>query len=353
VGRRAALLVVLCALGPASAARAGTWKVGTGASSCDGPCNFHDANSGGAGFGIHEAMTSLEVLPGDTVLVWPGTYPAKVTMKSGVVLVSRSGPEATIILGSAGAEPGIFLVDTDPATAVLGFTLTWDASDDGLGGGVAAYIASGTIRDNVFRASKAGIGAGIYLQSSDILVENNLFLINNASAGGGAVAVSGGDPTIRGNTFSGNYAPLAFEGAALYVTGSDLVFERNIVHGSQGGGAVFCGGGNMPTIECNLFWNNPFGAFAGQCVDSVGTSGNLAQDPLFCNVGAGHFGVCADSPALTGACGTIGYVSPAGNCPPCMPTAVGASLEAASWGRVKSLYRGTGAAPRPASRARK
>jgi hypothetical protein len=328
-------LVVLSAV----AAEAGTWQVGRDPGDCPGGCNFHDLNSG-LGQGITDAMVSLEVLPGDTVLVYPDggrPYSGKVTMKSGVVLTSAGGPAVTMILGNAGAEAAIFMVATDPLTEVSGFTFTWGSGGDGLGAGVAAWVASGRIRNNVFFDNAAGEGSAVYMQScNDFIVENNLFLANNSTAGGGAVAISGGAPTVRRNTFTANYTPFGFEGASLYAAGSSFTFERNIVHGSRGAAAIFCASGNTPTISCNLFWDNPFGAFAGQCVDSVGTSGNISGDPLFCP-GDGNFGLCADSPALTAPCGPIGYLPPTGHCAACGPPP--SAIAVSTWGHIKSLYR--------------
>lgn len=339
--RSFAAAVAVLIVGTACPGEAGTWRVGRAQNDCSPPCHWYDGHPqvSDPGFAIRAAMLSPSVLPGDTVKVWPGSYPAKVSMKSGVVLISNSGPATTTFLGSAGLEPGLFILAADPATAVIGFTFRWDASIAGNGGGIGAYVSSGTIRDNVFRQGRAGSGSGIYLQTSNMVVENNLFVSNTCAAGGGTVAVSGGSPTIRNNTFTANSAPFGLEGASIYSVGSDLLIERNIVHGSIGASAVFCGTGNHPTVSCNLFWNNPLGAFGGQCVDSVGTSGNIAADPLFCNAGAGNYGLCTDSPALTGPCGAIGYASPGGNCAACGATSVSVVLEAVSWGRLKALYR--------------
>ncbi|MFN8176637.1 MAG: hypothetical protein U0167_01825 [bacterium] len=331
------LVLALVAAGPAGA---GTWRVGVNAGDCPGGCNWSCQNVPTCGDQIAVAMLSPEVLPGDTVMVWPGTYGVhSVTMKSGIVLISAQGPANTIIQGGRTAEGAITYVGMDANSAVLGFTFTWDAGENGLGGGIAAYVSSGKIQNNVFVSNSAGIGSGLYLQACDLTLSNNLFVNNSCAAGGGTIAISGGAPTIRRNTFSGSSAPFGFEGATLYSNGSDFVFDRNIVQGSLGASAVFCGSGNHPSLSCNIFWQNALGAFAGQCVDSVGTSGNVAQDPRFCNPSARNFGFCADSPALTGPCGAIGYASPGGNCPACIPTAASATMELATWGRLKAAYR--------------
>jgi hypothetical protein len=108
---------------------------------------------------------------------------------------------------------------------------------------------------------------------------------------------------------------------------------------AQGGAGIFCAGTQNAQIACNILWNAQFGAFGGTCGDALGTEGNVTADPLFCNPSILDFGVCADSPALGGPCGVVGYVSPGGNCPDCGPTSASASLEPSSWGRMKARYK--------------
>jgi hypothetical protein len=155
------------------------------------------------------------------------------------------------------------------------------------------------------------------------------------------IAVSGGAPVIENNTIMTSLSAFGNEAAALYGTGSDFTFRNNIVVDSRGAAAVYCGGGNLPTIECNLFFDNELSTFGGQCPDSTGTSNNFSADPLLCDPTNGNFGLCIFSPAINHpTCGRIGYVSPFGDCGSCtVPTSVSAGLEAASWGRVKVLYR--------------
>ena len=284
-------------------------------------------------------MIDTRVVPGDTVLVWPGDYGVRFLMKSGVVLRSAQGPEFTRILGAGGADPAITFIACSPSTAVEGFTFIWDGGPSSFGGAIGVFVSEGTIRDNFIRDSTAGIGSGLYLQSSTVTVENNLFFSNDTQSGAGVVAISGGAPVLRGNTFFGSTIPFGLQGADIYAVGTDFTLDRNILANSRGGPAIFCDGSNNPVVTCNMFWDNEFGAFAGSCVDSTGASGNQSADPLFCDPSTLEFGFCLDSPALSGPCGVVGYVAPTGNCPACASTPVGASLVGTSWGRVKARYR--------------
>lgn len=334
----------------AAATDAGTWTVGRLASDCDCPpqnpncCNFHD-NSIGAevGGGIELALKSPSVIPGDTVLVWPGSlsggYTIKFTMKSGVTLLAKGYPDSTVVIqGFAGGEPAIRMTACSEVTEISGFTISWDAGSTALGGGLSAYVSSGKIRNNTFSGCRGGVGAAVYLQTSQLELENNLFVDNECLTGGGVLAISGGMPLIRNNTFSGSLATFGAEGSAIYATGSDFLFLNNVVHDSQGASAIFCGGLNSPTLSCNLFFDNQLGGFGGQCPDSTGTSGNFIADPLFCSAPPDPFAFCADSPALIGPCGAIGFQSPYGTCAPCA-TGIAATLRSESWGRIKAGYR--------------
>jgi hypothetical protein len=324
----------------ATDAPAGTWKVGRNATDCPGGCHFHDGTiGGGVGEGIHSAMNSPNVLPGDTVQVWPGDYSRRFEMKSAVTLVSALGPEVTTIRGSSGAVPGVSMSETNSATVVDGFTFRWVAGPASFGGAIGTFAASGTIRNNIFSGSKAGLGAGVYIQVSDVVVENNLFIQNETLSGGGTISISGGTPVIRNNSFHANVIPFGHEGVDLYSVGADFTFERNIMSDAQGGAGIFCAGAQSAQIACNILWNAEFGAFGGTCGDALGTEGNVSADPLFCSPADMDFGLCADSPALGGPCGVVGYVSPGGNCPDCAPTSVSESLEPSSWGRMKARYK--------------
>lgn len=325
-----------------SDAAAGTWRIGRDQNDCDPPCHWYDGHPLVTipGQALQTALINPSVTVGDTIRVWPGNYTQRCQMRSGVVVISDQGPEVTSVIGNAGNEPGFLWIATSALSKIIGFTIGWDATATATGGGIAAYVSEGTIRDCIFRNCRAGIGSAVYLQfCSGLTLENNVFYDNLSDAGGGVIAVSGGDPLIRNNTIVLSQVPFGLEGAALYASASDVQFEHNIVTESMGGTAIFCAGTNNPRIECNILWDNEMGAYGGTCADSSGTAGNLSEDPLLCNPAGGNFGVCTDSPALGGACGTIGYVSPAGNCAACGPVSAGFLVEPLSWGRVKGLYR--------------
>jgi hypothetical protein len=338
--RIAALALLVLGLVAAGIADARTWKVGRAFNSCDGPCDFDDTSVGtDPGESIVTALQSPAVDPGDTVEVWPGDYTFPVPMASGVVLRAHAGLGTVRIVGSSGTNPAILMAGCNELTLIEDLVINW--GQDNTGGGLAAFASSGTVRNCVFRNCRGAIGGAVYQQLANVRIENNLFIDCQATAGGGVIALSTATPTIVNNTFSGCTVPFGSEGATVYSIGADFIFDRNIVVGSNGAAAVYCQATAAPVLSCNIFWDNEFGPFSSTCSDSSGASGNLSVDPLICDIPSELFGVCIDSPAVTGPCGVIGYTFPGGNCPACgtTPTGVAAAITPRTWGSVKALYR--------------
>lgn len=350
-------LFLAAAMAWSPAADAATWKVGRDPADCPGGCDFSDFSTGSElGGGIERAMVNPSVFAGDTVLVYPrigipmeevcsdgqegspdNAFTIKFDIKSGVVLKAALGSGTVCIHGGAGGEAGINFVSTSEATIVDGFRITWDATSSGLGGGVSCYVASGAVKNCIFQSCLSGSGAAIYEFLSNVRIENNLFFDNQCLAGGGVVALSSSPAMVVNNTFHRSTAPFGFQGAAFYASDSGHTLHKNIISESMGASAFYCAGNNPATVTCNLFWNNPVGVGGGTCADQTGTGGNQNGNPGFCDPNFGDFNVCANSPALIGPCGVIGYVPPAGGaCADCPETS---SIEPLSWGQVKALYR--------------
>lgn len=86
------------------------------------------------------------------------------------------------------------------------------------------------------------------------------------------------------------------------------------------------------TLECNDVWAN--GVNWTGVPDPTGTNGNISLEPKYCDAEHGNFTVATHSPlrATNNSChvqiGAFGV-----GCGP-------VSLETATWGRIKALYRG-------------
>jgi hypothetical protein len=134
---------------------------------------------------------------------------------------------------------------------------------------------------------------------------------------------------------AGNTAGKA--GAAIFAISAPVTVDRCILALNAGAGSVACGFGTAaPAITCTDIFGNAGGDWTGCIVPQAGVGGNTSTDPGFCDLGSGDVSLRADSPLAAGisGCGMLGAGSVS-----CAATSAGQSVTAASWGRVKSLYR--------------
>jgi hypothetical protein len=237
---------------------------------------------------ISKAMTLAQ--SGDTIRVAAGTYNATggeifpITLKSGVQLISLSGPASTIV-DASGTNQRVFNCNGNSAATILeGFTIHGGLAlsplgNVAIGGGL---LSSGNdltiIRRNIFRNNEArgysgmgggfvsggqGWGGAIFTQSTSPTIVNNFFINNIARAGnginnfgssssggeggyaaGGGIYVSGASPVIVNNTFVGNQAIGGNGGFSLGQGGAG--------GDADGGGAYL----SSATARNNIFANN-------------------------------------------------------------------------------------------------
>jgi len=162
--------------------------------------------------------------------------------------------------------------------------------------------------------------------SSNIVIRNNLIYSNG---GGIHIAQWAGDVEMYENTISHNTSGQGIAAVEGWTCSNSI--HHNIISYNEIGVDGFC----ASDFECNDIFGN------GSNVDPppFGTNGNIAVDPQFCGVEpqvSGNYFLQSDSPCAPGQhpdgypCGQIGRL-PVG----CEDT----SVERASWGRIKSIYR--------------
>jgi hypothetical protein len=231
----------------------------------------------------------------------------------------------------------------------------------GLGGG-GFGSRSMIVTDCEFIGNRATAGAGMQVTPQiSLLVSNNLFLRNVATAGsggglsasespgtitfntfafdsclgtgvGGGIRLSTGfSGALSGNTFYGCYCEASAGAAAVEIDGSATVvsFSENVLTGSEGAPALLVFQGTV-TGGCNAFWDNALGDFGP---GSMPVPTDIFADPLFCDPMNLDFTLNDGSPCAPGGTPGCGQIGAHG---------VGCgvvSVEAASWGKIKSLYR--------------
>lgn len=293
---------------------------------------------------------------GDIVEVACGTYfEHDVAMKSGVIL--RSATESpNCVTVDAQQQGRVFVCENVAATAsITGFTITGGSmpGTEDLGGGMLCTNARLTIAHCDFLANYSGWeGGGLACDGGAPVITHCRFVANEGYMGGGGIVCRDSDPDILHCWFEAN---VATDGAGLFCQTSSPRVEYGTFLNNDAlvfGGAIFChieasptfdhctivgndahlGGGIMtvyysfptmqnsiiafstdgsgincydelghPTyleISCSDVFENVGGGYTGWIEDQTGIHGNIAADPLFCDLDAGDLTVATTSSCL-------------------------------------------------------
>jgi hypothetical protein len=225
------------------------------------------------------------------------------------------------------------------------------------GGGAFCDIGSNAVfTDCAFTNNYGYWGGGFLAEYSPTLLEDCLFIDNSAgSRGGGARFHSVHSADVAGCTFAGNTAgdnggameyiygssgtvsnctivdnAATGGGSGVYCQGSNPIVENSIVAFNTHGKGISCNASEMPSItHCIVFANQEGDSLCGDYHT------NEFVDPLFCNIGAYNFTLCANSPCLTENNDWSEQVGAhdkgCGDC--------SAAIVRSSWGWVKSVFR--------------
>lgn len=150
------------------------------------------------------------------------------------------------------AGGAVLLVDSEGT--ISGSQFVNNHADDG--GAIDVEEGFLTVKNCDFRMN-LGLHGGALRINADGLIENNRFVENRSQWNAGAVWVHMHQPTIRGNTFTGNEA-IGMEAGAMYLHQSkalvsDNVFENNRSNDDAGALRIF---ESSARIERNRFTGN-------------------------------------------------------------------------------------------------
>ena len=230
-------------------------------------------------------------MPGERIIVSPGTYPENLVFCGADVMLTSSEPTnpdivaSTIIEGRGLGTVVAFTGRETEACVLSGFTIqngrAW------YGGGICGRICG-----LGFMLDRPGTDTGA-------TIENNVVAGNSADYGGGGIAFC--DGTIRYNTIKDNHAASAYwgygYGAGLY--GCDGRIHNDIISGNSaelvGGGMYYCHG----LIQNCLITDNSADSSGGGLFDCRGT---LENDTIAANSGGARGGGLSDCEATMVSC---------------------------------------------------
>ncbi|MFI5220035.1 MAG: T9SS type A sorting domain-containing protein [Bacteroidia bacterium] len=219
-------------------------------------------------------------LPGDTVLVQPGTYFENITWPAinPIKLLSAGDSSNTIIDGNnLGSVITFSSAAIDTNTVIRGFTIThgYKTGSAANGGGMLISNASPkfedvAVKDNGLNAGNWAYGAGVHCSNSSVVFENSTIRNNHTDSaswgyGGGAYLSGSGSPQFRNVKIENNSVRSDSwnHGTGIYCADVYPVFENTIVRNNiAGDSAIWCYGtgmyfdGGLPTLTNVMITGN-------------------------------------------------------------------------------------------------
>lgn len=230
---------------------------------------------------------------GDTVLVLPGVYAESVDcLGKGIALVSRDGPDVTLIDGTGHRWVLVMNVPNAKLGRLEGFTMAnaisheWQYGQAGVdcrgnvvvtrnvitrnsgqySGGLFCRGAV-TVTDNEIRDNGGGFGTGGVIARGQTLIARNRIVDNGSGLGSAGVSCSDG-VVVEDNDICGNWLGDAFT-AGVDASGSVIIRGNRIVNndsdqGEVGGICVYGGDqqGGSALVEGNVISFNGKGGIA-------------------------------------------------------------------------------------------
>lgn len=203
-----------------------------------------------------------------------------------ITVRSQSGDPSVCIIDCEGSEiephRGFSFHSGEDSTSVVELVMIVDgcAAD---GGGAHCVASSPSFIRSIFAGNCAvDQGGGIYLSGSSPRVMGCTIVANSAAGGGGGLACRNASSPVIGNTV------IAF---------------------AARGEAIDCGPGSEPALSCCDLYGNAGGDWVGHIAGQYGLSGNIAEDPLFCDAAGGDYRIFNTSPcasAYSQGCGLMG-----------------------------------------------
>lgn len=301
------------------------------------------SGSATAGGGIRCTLASPEIrdcmVDGNTAAMGGGVYVTQGApwLVGCTISANRTVSATTGGTGTPGGGGGV-LLDNASAALIENCLLAGNVAQNDGGGLLATAQSLVTVRNCTLSGNYAlfGVGGGAACTNgADGTFDGVVFTGNVGYLGGSALATNGASPRLTHVTMAFNYLSTNYAGtlAMLERTDRPVVDHTIIARNLRGGGVVSSTGQNSPVFSCSDVFGNANGDFI--VVSSpIGTNGNFALDPQFCNPGGGDLSISAVSPCAPAlaplGCGLVGALA---------PTCAVTTTAQTTWGRLKSRYR--------------
>lgn len=232
---------------------------------------------------------------------------------------------------------------------------------NGWGGGILAYNASPTVENCTVEDCRADWGGGMLFWGSLSAVTGCRFFECTAfTKGGGIYITTDAYVTVTGALFVEcsadddggaaccnncqtsfvNCTMFACEGGAcggiLAINGACVALMNSIISHGPGCWAAHTASNGVITASCSDVYGNEGGDWIDGLEGQLGSDGNIAEDPLYCNVGAGDFTIGANSP-----CAPFSEPNPACDLIGAFEVGCGSvPVTTHTWGGIKAAFRG-------------
>ncbi|MBK7091203.1 MAG: hypothetical protein IPH59_05710 [bacterium] len=247
--------------------------------------------------GIAEAST------GDTVFALPGTYTGSIVMEDQIAIVG-SGFETTVIDGN-----GATAIVTAATALIEGFTIR-----DGETAILYDGNSSVSVKSNYITECYYGIDGYIPFEEGPITpdIRNNIFetILWGINLDEQAFANGGVNGTIENNTFISAVGAQFNTGIRYRMHKSIPIIRANSISGCKTGIeftylTIF--DQRKLLVSCNNVWDNGSNYWTEDSTDLTGFQNNISEDPQYCDVASGNWGVYSTSPNApeNNACGIL------------------------------------------------
>jgi predicted outer membrane repeat protein len=273
----------------------------TGAAPTISRCTFEE----------NTAVTGAAILFDQGSSPWPSlcTFRNNTTENGTVACETGSAPHlmGCSFQNNVGVQGAGLFCSAGSNAVLTSCTFTGNSTEPGTGGrGGAVYFAGASptlTRCNFFDNSAEDRGGAANCESSPAAFSFCQFA-GNQSANGGVMALTNSGVTVTSCTMYGNCGTTA--GGCVFVESGLGTFEKDIFSFSTAGAAFECVAPEGLDISCCDAYGNAGGDWTGYIAGLLGTNGNFALDPAFCDASVRDFTLWNYSPCQQYACGLIG-----------------------------------------------